>query len=141
MLLSITLGCLLGILALVLSPFLCPEEPQSCWPASPGPLTFPSWAGGQGEEPPPLLAPEDAGKRQNQEEESVKKKVRPDREGFNLGCPHTPGTGFTRRPGGGEGGRKLAEQEEAQGRGAELRTVRGSWWEKWGEADSGALDV
>ena len=40
-----------------------------------------------------------------------------------------------------EGGRKLAEQEEAQGRGAELRSVRGSWWEKWGEADSGALDV
>ena len=51
-LLPITLGCLSGILALVLSSSVCPEEPQSCWPASPGPLTFSSWAGGRGEEPP-----------------------------------------------------------------------------------------
>lgn len=37
-LLPITLGCLSGILALVLSPS--------------GPLSFSSWAGGRGEEPP-----------------------------------------------------------------------------------------
>lgn len=118
--LSITLGCLLGILALVLSLFLCPEEPQSCRPASLGPLTFPSWAGGQGEEPPPLLAPEDAGKRQNQEEESVKKKVRPDRERFKSWMPPHP-SNWLHKKAGGRGLRRVGGSSGQRGRGPHAR--------------------
>ena len=108
-LLSATLGCSPNTLAPNPKPLWVPGKPHSGWPVMPGPLTFPSWAGGQGVEwththtHKRLLAPRDAGKRLNQEEWSVKKNNEDGREGLkSFMYPRL--SGRTRRPGSGAQG-------------------------------------
>ena len=69
--------------------------------------------------------------------------MRPDREGLKSWMPPHPSSWLLKKARGSGlrrvGGVRPAEQEEAQGRGAAVCVVRGSWWEKGGEADSGCL--